>query len=82
MSILFLVDCKNKNKNNNNNNHVHEFSHFEYNDSTCINEGNIEYWQCTSCNKLFSDNNGENEISKKYSCKFAKSTCNYARNGV
>jgi len=64
MSILFLVDCKNKNKNNNNNNHVHEFTHFEYNDSTCINEGNIEYWQCTSCNKLFSDNNGENEISK------------------
>ena len=61
VSILFLIDCKKKNKDNQT--HVHEFNHFEYNDSTCTEVGNIEYWQCNTCDKLFTDNNGENEIT-------------------
>ena len=32
-------------------------------DATVIETGNIEYWQCENCDKYFSDENGENEIS-------------------
>ena len=30
---------------------------------TCTEDGNIKYWYCTECNKCFSDENGETEIS-------------------
>ena len=32
-------------------------------DSTCTEEGNIEYWECTDCNKKYSDEECRNEIS-------------------
>ena len=31
--------------------------------ATCTTAGNIEYWTCSECHKLFSDANGETEIS-------------------
>ena len=53
-----------------------EFCHHEYGDfaphsfeaiaakaATCTAEGNIAYWHCTECDKYFSDENGENEIT-------------------
>lgn len=30
--------------------------------ATCTEEGNIEYWSCTKCNKLFEDENAKSEI--------------------
>jgi len=32
--------------------------------ATCIAEGNIEYWTCERCGKIFSDEAGANEIAK------------------
>lgn len=32
-------------------------------DATCTEDGNVDYWYCTSCNKYFSDEKGNNEIS-------------------
>ncbi|MQN18933.1 BspA family leucine-rich repeat surface protein, partial [Segatella copri] len=33
----------------------HTLTHHELKDATCTEAGNIEYWQCSVCNKLFSD---------------------------
>ena len=33
----------------------HKLTHHELKDATCTEAGNIEYWQCSVCNKLFSD---------------------------
>ena len=32
-------------------------------DATCTENGNTKYWTCSACNKWFSDENGENEIT-------------------
>lgn len=31
--------------------------------ATCISDGNIAYWDCSVCEKYFSDQNGQNEIA-------------------
>ncbi|MGM9947506.1 hemoblobin-interacting domain-containing protein, partial [Floccifex sp.] len=36
--------------------------HISAKDATVTEEGNKEYWQCTVCEKYFSDENGTNEI--------------------
>ena len=41
---------------------VHTLVHHEANAATHGYKGNIEYWECTGCGKLFSDKKGENEI--------------------
>lgn len=33
--------------------------------STCLEHGNIEYWQCTMCEKYFSDEHAQHEISEE-----------------
>ncbi len=33
------------------------------NTATCTTHGNIEYWTCTKCEKVYSDENGANEIT-------------------
>ena len=33
----------------------HKLTHHALKDATCTEAGNIEYWQCSVCNKLFSD---------------------------
>lgn len=41
----------------------HKLVHYPYKASTCIEDGNIEYWHCTICDKYFSDE-GKTEITK------------------
>lgn len=41
----------------------HNVIHYDMVDSTCKEEGNIEYWECTDCNKKYSDEECRNEIS-------------------
>lgn len=41
-------------------NHASELKHHDAVASTCVKEGNIEYWSCASCKKNFSDAEGKN----------------------
>ena len=41
----------------------HTLTHHALKDATCIEAGNIEYWQCSVCNKLFSDEATTKEIT-------------------
>ena len=43
--------------------HEHEMEYVAAVAPTCGAEGNVEYWRCTVCGKLFSDAAGENEIT-------------------
>lgn len=42
----------------------HTMEHHEAASATCTEDGNIEYWHCTTCGKYFSDANGRFEISQ------------------
>ena len=35
--------------------HKHSLTHVDAEESTCTLQGNIEYWECTSCGKYFKD---------------------------
>ena len=41
----------------------HTLTHHEAKAATCIEAGNIEYWQCSVCNKTFNDSNAETEVT-------------------
>ena len=41
----------------------HPLTHHALKDATCTEAGNIEYWQCSVCNKLFSDEATTKEIT-------------------
>ena len=41
----------------------HKLTHHALKNATCTEAGNIEYWQCSVCNKLFSDANATTEIT-------------------
>lgn len=41
----------------------HKMKETAYKASTCTEDGNIQYWQCTICNKYFSDVEGKHTIS-------------------
>ena len=41
----------------------HALTHHALKDATCTEAGNIEYWQCSVCNKLFSDEATTKEIT-------------------
>ncbi|MCD7822798.1 MAG: leucine-rich repeat protein [Oscillospiraceae bacterium] len=43
--------------------HTHSLTHVEAVDATCTAEGNTEYWYCSDCDKYYSDENAENEIT-------------------
>ena len=43
----------------------HTFSKTEGNKATCTEDGNIEYWTCSECGKLYSDEEGTTEITEK-----------------
>ena len=43
----------------------HVLNHVERVDPTHFAPGHIEYWQCTTCHKLFSDADGKQEISQE-----------------
>lgn len=42
----------------------HELIQIASRESSCIEEGNIEYWQCTKCNKIYKDGSAETEITE------------------
>ena len=42
----------------------HDMEHFEATEPTCTEDGNIEYWHCTNCDKYFTDANGSHEITQ------------------
>lgn len=44
--------------------HTHELAAVESKAPTCTEDGNIAYWRCSSCGKLFGDANGLHEISQ------------------
>ena len=44
--------------------HEHSLQHFEAKAPTCVAEGNIEYWYCADCDKYFSDETADTEITK------------------
>ena len=41
----------------------HSLVKTEAKDATCTEDGNIEYWSCSTCHKLFLDMNGTNETT-------------------
>ncbi len=45
--------------------HNHSLEHKLYNPATCTADGNIEYFYCTICNRLYKDNECINEITNE-----------------
>ena len=45
--------------------HMHTLIKTEAKSATCTKNGNIEYYKCSECGKLFSDAEGTNEINEK-----------------
>lgn len=43
---------------------MYELIHHERKDPTCTEDGNIEYWECHDCGKLFLDTTAEKETTK------------------
>lgn len=45
--------------------HEHYLVHFDALDADCVTKGNIEYWKCTSCNKMYvsADADESDEVS-------------------
>ena len=43
--------------------HIHKIVHFPAKEATETEDGNKEYWMCTSCGKYFSDEEGTQEIT-------------------
>lgn len=44
---------------------AHDLTHNEKKDETCTENGNVEYWECSTCKNFFSDENGKNLIADK-----------------
>ena len=44
---------------------IHDLKKTKAKASTCIKEGNIAYWTCSKCHRVYSDANGTKEISLK-----------------
>ncbi len=42
--------------------HYHTLVHHEAKEATCTQEGTVEYWYCTGCNKYYGDSEGSIEI--------------------
>lgn len=40
----------------------HSLSKVEAKDATCRNQGNKEYWECSTCSSIFNDSNGKTQI--------------------
>lgn len=53
--------------------HTHTLTHHAAVAKTCTAAGNVEYWECTDCDKYFSDANATTEITDKTSVVIAAS---------
>ena len=51
----------------------HSLVKMERREATCAEEGNIEYWTCTTCGKIFADEAGAQEIADKAAIILPKS---------
>lgn len=61
---------------------AHTLTKVEAKDATCTEDGNIEYYVCSVCNKYFSDEDGENELtSDDIVIKALGHTSGYVYNG-
>ena len=61
--LLCITWCKGKEDEPNT--HTHEIEKKDAVSVTCNSHGNIEYYVCNSCNKLFKDEEGKIEISSE-----------------
>ena len=50
----------------------HSLEKTEAKDATCTEAGNIEYWTCSECEKLFKDSEGTQETTEEYTVIEAK----------
>ena len=46
------------------NKHTHEMTEYPEKAATCTEDGNIHYWYCSSCDKYYTDAEGNNEVSQ------------------
>ena len=60
----------------------HSLVHHEAKDPTCTEAGNIEYWQCSACNKLFSTADASTEITDAASVVIPAKGHQYDSQGV
>ena len=42
--------------------HVHELTKTEAKEASCTEDGNIEFWTCSKCGRVYSDSEGVNEV--------------------
>lgn len=65
--VFGLAACGGGNDNNNENGGTttteHTLTEHKAKDATCTENGNLAYWECTDCGKLFSDKNGKTETT-------------------
>ena len=65
--VFGLAACDNGNDNNNENGGTttteHTFTEHKPKEPTCTESGNLAYWECTDCGKLFSDKDGKTETT-------------------
>ena len=59
----------------------HKLTHNEAKAATCTEAGNIEYWQCSVCNKLFSDEAATKEITDATSLVISANGHTFDREG-
>lgn len=43
--------------------HEHTLRQMKAKEATCFEDGNLAYWECTECKKLFADAEGEDEVA-------------------
>ena len=65
--VFGLAACGGGNDNNNENGGTttteHTLTEHKAKDATCTENGNLAYWECTDCGKLFSDKDGKTETT-------------------
>ena len=60
----------------------HTLTRYAQEDATCIETGKKEYWQCSVCNKLFSDDNATTEITDAASLEIPAKGHQYNSEGI
>ena len=65
--VFGLAACDSGNDNNNENGGTttteHTLTEHKAKEPTCTESGNLAYWECTDCGKLFSDKDGKTETT-------------------
>lgn len=56
MSAFCFASCSDKP-------HKHNLEHFQHTAASCTENGNIEYWHCTSCGKYYADSSANTELN-------------------